>query len=281
MNELIGLAWMGAFALVLAWSYVNLNADNRFAVRLSAVRQAELLHNVRVNAFIFCIAGLFRGLLPIAAGAGAAWLLTFLFFPQATKVQAVQGRPSVWSEAGFYLAFVLVLPVRLAAISFSNGAVSMQLVVSAAICLVLAAVVLLLPSTLPLVLKMKGVLMPSHNVMCIAFLIVVTPVIGNAPFTEVHHLAGLVLLLVCVLRARTAPQRLHQLAFFLHWLLPLAGGRLPIALVLLGGVFSLKSAVILAVSVLVWGWAVGLHATRLEALQQDRDRMMRIVESNR
>jgi hypothetical protein len=279
MNELYGLAWLGAFWCLLAATFLSLQPPARFATRLSAIRQAEVLHNVRVNGFIFLVAAMLRGLWPVAAGSMVFFIVTFLFYPQATKVQAGGARPSMTTELGFYLAFVLVLPPRLAAIAYSNGTLSSTLAVSAAISVVLALLVLALRFDQPIVQKMQAVLMPGHNILCIVFLVVVTPVIGQAPFTAVHHMAGCILLALAGVRALSLRIRQHQLAFFMHWPLPLAGGRLPVALVVLGGSFSAKALAILAVSLLVWGWAVGIHGARMEELQAEDEAIDRALRN--
>jgi hypothetical protein len=267
MNEFLGLTALVPFVLVLAVSYFSLNPEKQLAVRVSAIRQAEGVHNVRVNAFIFMIAALVRGLHAVALASGVAFIATFLFCPRASKVQG----GTFNTELGFYLAFVLVLPPRLAALAFSSGSLSQTLALLAAACVASAAVVLVAPGQSEVLGKMRSVLAPLHNVVCICFLVVVTPIVGSSPFAVPHAVAAALLMMVAWFRARGSTLRQSQLAFFMHWPLPLTGGRLPLALVLLGGAFTAKAAVILATSCLIWGWVLGFHAPALEARSRFRN----------
>jgi hypothetical protein len=262
MNELYGLVVLLFFSGVLFASYQGLTLREKLNVRLSAIRQAEGLHNLRVNLFIFTVAALVRGNWMVAAGALIGFTATFLWLPQATQVQGGTSE----TEWGFYLAFILVVPPRLAAISLSSGTGSNELLVQIAVgCLLVALLVQCVPSRHAVVYKMRSVLAPWHNVACIAFLVVVTPIFGAATFGPAHVCAGAILLTVTLLRACKHSVCKQQLAFFMHWLLPLAGGRLPVALLVLGGSFSLKAGVILAISLLVWSWCIGTHKAQLHA----------------
>jgi hypothetical protein len=262
MNELYGLIVLFLFAGVLFSSYQGLTLKEKLNVRMSAVKQAEGLHNLRVNLFIFCIAALVRSNWMVAAACVIGFTATFLWLPQATQVQGGTAE----TEWGFYLAFILVVPPRLAAISLSSGTGSNEFLVQIAVgCLVAALLVHCAPSRHAIVYKMRSVLAPWHNVACIAFLVVVTPIVGAATFGPAHVCAGAILLTVTLLRACKHSVCKQQLAFFMHWLLPLAGGRLPVALLVLGGSFSLKAGVILAISLLAWSWCIGTHRAQLDA----------------
>jgi hypothetical protein len=265
MSEIFGLVFVVLFAGVLFVSYRGLSSEEKLEVRISALVQVEGLHNFRVNLFIFLAAALIRSNWMVACAATIGFIATFLWLPQATQVQGGTAQ----TEGGFYLAFALVVPPRLAAISLSSGTGSNESLVQLAVgCVVMAVVVLCTPTRGPVHRKMKGVLAPWHNVVCAAFLVVVTPIFGDATFSGMHLFAGCILLSVAMLRACNSQVSKHQLAFFLHWPLPLAGGRLPVALLVLGGAFSLKAAVILAVALLSWSYVIGFEKNRLLDLQE-------------
>jgi hypothetical protein len=259
------LMLLTGFAAVLFFSYKELNLEDKIEVRLSAIGQAEGLHNLRVNCFIFLIAAVVRSNWEVAIASVIAFWATYLWVPKPTIVQGGTKE----SELGFYLAFALVVPLRLLALVTSAGDTNEPLTQVSLTCMVVAVVVLCLPIRGVVHRKMKGVLAPWHNICCAAFLILVTPVVGEAAFGFMHLLAGLILLSVSMFRGCNSSVGKAQLAFFLHWPLPLFGGRLPVALFVLGGSFSLKAGVILAVSVLAWSSVIGFHKSRLLALLEE------------
>lgn len=267
MTELFGIVCLLFFAGVLAASYRELSSEERLEARISAALQAEGLHNLRVNLFIFLIAALVRSNWAAAGGCALAFGATFLWLPQATQVQGGTAQ----SEWGFYLAFALVVPPRLAAISLSSGTANELLVQIAATCIAIAILLSFIPARGAILQKMRSVLAPWHNAVCVCFLVVVTPIVGQTTLSGMHLFAGCMLLSIAGIRASNAIVAKRQLAFFLHWPLPLAGGRLPVAILVLGGTFSLKAAVILGVSLLTWSWVMGFHKSQLLA---QRSRMI-------
>jgi hypothetical protein len=275
MNELFAIISLAVFGGILVSDYLDMSPANRLRVRYSALGQAEGLHNLRCNCFIFSVAALTRGNWIVSAGAALCFALTFLWAPQPTKVQG----GTAATETGFYASFALVLPPRLAAITFSQGALPAFLGWLAAACVAGAIVLLALPNrrNSAFISKMKSVLAPGHNAACVLFLVLITPVVGAATFGWPHLASALVLIAISLIRGKNSEVRFSQLAFFMHWPLPLLGGRLPAAIFLLGGSPTIKTLIIFAASAAVWSWAIGFNKPSvkeklIEASRRPRDR---------
>jgi hypothetical protein len=257
MNELFSVALLAALGLVLGNTFRGLGPDQRMEVRFAALQQAEGLHNIRCNCFIFAIAGAIRGDWPVAAGATTAFAASFVLQRRATAVQG----GTCQTELGFYLAFSFVLPVRLAALSLSAGSnASVWAIVGL---LGLVGINLLPSEENEVVKKMQKVSAPGHNLLCVCVLVVCGPVVGAVDFNVAHLAAGIAMVSLALARGLNCDVARAQLAFFLHWPLPLLGGRLPVALLILAGELTPKAATIMAAAGCVWLWALHVHRPRL------------------